>query len=177
MLLTVVVIQGLLPCFRGLNFSWKNQKIEYVLPPCVCTERKHDIKTYEVHAWTKPHTLIKRLTINVTYTWYVYVITIIRNQHSIHTCILAAFPLPASLASKTGSHVVLKIFPGTQHVQADKEASATSAAGRRLGLSCNLSVQFDNDQTTRYYNHESWRDYRHLIFELSEPKILIWKIT
>ena len=99
-----------------------------------------------------------------------YVITIIRNQHSIHTCILAACPLPASLASKTGSHVVLKIFPGTQHVQADKEASAASPAGRRLGLSCNLSVQFDNDQTTRYYNHESWRDYRHLIFELSEPK-------
>ena len=102
-----------------------------------------------------------------------YVITIIRNQHSIHTCILAAFPLPASLASKTGSHVVLKIFPGTQHVQADKEASAASPASRRLGLSCNLSVQFDNDQTTRYYNHESWRDYRHLIFELSEPKILM----
>ena len=102
-----------------------------------------------------------------------YVITIIRNQHSIHTCILAAFRLPASLASKTGSYVVLKIFPVTQHVQADKEASAASPAGRRLRLSCNLSVQFDNDQTTRYYNHESWRDYRHLIFELSEPKILV----
>ena len=115
MLLTVVVIQGLLPCFRGLNFSWKNQKIEYVLPPCVCTERKHDIKTYEVHAWTKPHTLIKTLTINVTYTWYMYVITIIRNQHSIYTRILAAFPTDcllasSSLASKTGSTLSWKYF-------------------------------------------------------------------
>lgn len=118
----------------------------------------------------------RRIRYNVSYTWYVYVITIIRNQHSIHTSILAAFPtdcLPASLASKTGSHVILKIFPGTQHVQADEEASAPSPAGRRLGLSFNLSVQFDNDQTTRYYNDDSWRDYRHLIFELSEPKILI----
>ena len=153
MLLTVVVIQGLLPCFRGLNFSWKNQKIEYVLPPCVCTERKHDIKTYEVHAWTKPHTLIKRLTINVTYTWYMYVITIIRNQHSIYTRILAAFPTDcllasSSLACKTGSYVVLKIFPGTQHVQADKEASAASPAV--AGSNCLATCAYNSTMIKRH---------------------------
>ena len=82
-----------------------------------------------------------------------YVITIIRNQHSIYTRILAAFPTDcllasSSLASKTGSYVVLKIFPGTQHVQADKGASAASPAV--AGSNCLATCVYNSTMIKRH---------------------------